>query len=478
MTQLFMSLEKNKQKFDHIFQNSADYYFKYIKIFNIKCGLIMCDDLTDSTRLGEVFLNPLNGLKGKKEPIEVYDYIKNETSIPFDQTEATTFEDCIALLTGGFAIIIVDGVNRAISMSVQGYPTRGINEVANEGNLRASKEGFTEASRKNMALIRRKIRSQNLVMKSFKVGDKTKTEVIVCYHADYCPKELSNKVIERLTKVNLPIIFETGYIAPFIDRTKGSLFQSTGYTERPDTFCAKICEGKVGILVDGTPYAMIYPYFFHENFITNDDYTQRPYFASFLRILRYVAFLIAVALPGVYVAFSSYAPQALTSKLIFFVYSSQYATPLPLFVEAVLITILFEIIKEAGLRLPSAIGSSLSLVSALIIGDAAINAGLIGSAILIVCAISTISSFIIPSFYEPITILRMVYIVLAGVFGIAGIAFATLLLFVNIVKVRSGEIDYAYMLNITKKSFYSDILFRSSWRNSKGNYDIKESIND
>ena len=473
MKQLFISLEKNKQVLSSLFDNSADYYFKYIKVFNVKCAVVMCEDLTDSEKLWNVFLHPINNLMGDKKPVEVFDYIKNETTIPFNRNTVTTFEQAMSFLTSGFALLFIDGMNQAMLMPVQGYPSRGVGEPTNEGNLRGSKESFTDVGRKNMALIRRRIRSENLVITAMQIGEKTKTEVVVYYHSDYCPKELADTVIERLKEIDLPMVFESGYISPFIDKTKGSLFSSLGYTERPDTFCAKICEGKVGVIVDGTPYAMIYPYFFHENFVTNDDYTQRPYFASFMRVLRYMAFLIAIALPGFYVAFSSYAPQALTSELVFFIYSSRYATPLPLFMEAILITVLFEIIKEAGLRLPVPIGSTVSIVSALIIGDAAIDAGLIGSAILIVCAISTIAAFIIPSFYEPIIILRIIYIVLAGLFGIPGIAFATMILFINIVRVKSEEYSYSYMMNISRKGFLNDAIMRTSWRRAKGNFDLK-----
>lgn len=318
-----------------------------------------------------------------------------------------------------------------------------------------------------MALIRRRIRSENLCIDTMQIGTRTKTEVSLYYHSDFCPKALVSLVKKRLEAVDLPMIFEAGYISPFVDTTKFSLFQAVGYTERPDTFCAKLCEGKIGIIVDGTPYAMIYPYFFHENFVTNDDYTQRPYFASFIRLVRYISFIISIALPGMYVVFTSFAPQLMTDKLIFFIYSSENATPLPLFVEAIGITLLLEIIKEAGLRLPNPIGHSVSLVAALIIGDAAINAELIGSAILIVCALSTVTSFVIPAFYEPIIILRMLFIAFCGIFGIPGLAFCFMFLVINIAIVNAAGFDYTYMF-VTGKSLFKDGITKTSWRNMSG----------
>ena len=469
---LYNSLEKNKSKFDDRFDKSADYFFKYIKIFDQQCALVMCEDLVDNMKLWEVFLKPLNNLTGMKTADEILDYMMNYTTIPFNPTTAEDFDTAMFFLTAGFALILIEGVEQAIVMPAQGYPARGVDKPTNEGNLRGSKESFTDTGRKNMGMIRRRIRGDNLVVKTMQIGSKTKTEVTVYYHTDYCPDSLAQTVVNRLKNVDLPMILESGYITPFIDLTKASVFHSTGYTERPDTFCAKLCEGKIGIIVDGTPYAIIYPYFFHENFITNDDYTQRPYFASFMRMIRYMAFFIAVMLPGIYVSITSYAPQALTDKLIFFIYSSQNATPLPLFLEAVVIIVLFEIIKEAGLRLPTPIGSTVSIVSALIIGDAAINAGLIGSAILIVCAVSTIASFIIPTFYEPIIILRILFTMAAGVGGMAGLALAVVFLIINIINVDSAGYGYS---NLSFGSPYSssDGVFRNSWRRHDGDFDLK-----
>ena len=262
------------------------------------------------------------------------------------------------------------------------------------------------------------------------------------------------------------MIFEAGYVAPFIDRTKGSVFQAVGYTERPDTFCAKLCEGKVGVIIDGTPYAIIYPYFFNDNFVTNDDYTQRPYFASFIRIIRYLAFIIAIVLPGAYIAFTSFAPQTLVKNLLFVIYSSQKNTPLPLFIEAVVITVLLEVIKEAGLRLPAPIGSSVSIVSALIIGDAAINAGLIGNALLIICALSTIASFIIPSFYEAIIIMRLAFILISGILGLPGLCLGVMYLLLNVFIIDSGGIESDW-------DILNDGLMKNSWRNNKGKVSVK-----
>ena len=164
--QLFRRLEQNKKEFDNFFVGSADYFFKYIKIFNLQCGLVMCEDLIDNQKLWQVFLQPLNNLKGNKNPDEVMEYMLSHTTIPFNPTTADDFETAMFFLTAGFALIIIDGMNQAVVLPVQGYPARGVDKPTNEGNLRGSKESFTDTGRKNMGMIRRRIRTDNLVVQT------------------------------------------------------------------------------------------------------------------------------------------------------------------------------------------------------------------------------------------------------------------------------------------------------------------------
>lgn len=461
---LYSSLEKNKKELSEYFGGSVDYFQKNISIMNHDCSVIMCEDLSSMERIWETALFPLNDIEENASPFEVYDYILNKTTILMNSQPVQDFEKAMFFLTSGFCLILVDGVDKALVVAAQNYAHRGVSEPSSEGNLRGSKEGFTDVGRKNMALVRRRIRSKNLIIDTMQLGEKTKTEISIYYHKDYCPKELVELVKERLNSIEIPMIFESGYLAPFIDVTKGSLFQAVSYTERADTFCAKICAGKVGIMVDGSPFAIIYPFLFHEHFSTNDDYVQRPYFASIIRILRYLSFIIAIALPGIYVAMSVYSPESLPEKLIFFIYSSKNSTPLPLFAEAIIIIIMLEIIKEAGLRLPSPIGHTVSFVAALIIGDAAINAGLIGSAILIVCAVSTISAFVVPSFYETIIIFKIIFLLLGQFGGMIGISFGIMVLFINIANVNAASYDYANIFEFGNNGLLRDGILRTSWR--------------
>lgn len=461
---LYASLEINRELIKKGFGQSVDYFEKDIDILGHRAVIIMCEDLTNISDLWQVNLRPLNNLKADFTPQQVFDYITRNTTIPFNSQPADTFEKVQFFLTAGFTLILIDGIDKALVAPTQGYPARGISNPEAEGSLRGTRESFCDTGRKNMALVRRRIRSKGLIIETMQLGTVTQTEISIYYHRDFYDEKTLTNIKKRLKQIQIPIVTESGFLTPFVDTTKGSVFSAVSYTEKPDVFSAKICEGKIGIIVDGCPFALIYPFMFNEHFSTNDDYSQRPYFVSITKFLRYVAFLVSVMFPGLYIALADFSPESLPEKLIFFIYSSKESTPLPLFLEAVVIVITLEIIKEAGLRLPQAIGHTVSFVAALIIGDSAVSAGLIGSAVLIVCAVSTIMSFVVPSFYEATTALRILFLLVSGLFGGFGFAFCCVFLVMNIVNVNCAGKGYFPKIAACNKSQIMDIFFKSSWR--------------
>ena len=253
----------------------------------------------------------------------------------------------------------------------------------------------------------------------------------------------------RLESVKLPFLFDTGYLAAFLQKSRFSFFQSVGYTERPDTACAKICEGKIIIMANGSPFAMIVPYFFNENFQSMDDYSEKAYFASLIRILKYSAFLIAVMLPGVFVSVANFTPELLPPELLYKVASAELATPLPLFMEALFVNFLLEIVREAGLRLP--------------VGDAAVSAGIVGTPVVIVAAMTAICTFVVPSLYEPITVLRILYILAGGLLGPLGIVTLLFCMLLGMCGMNSFGIPYTAPIAPGSSAFWRDGLLRRNW---------------
>ena len=253
-----------------------------------------------------------------------------------------------------------------------------------------------------------------------------------------------------------------------------SFFSSVGFSERPDTVCGKIAEGRIAILVDGTPTALIVPYLFIEYFQTIDDYAERPYFATLTRWLKYLSFFIATLLPGLYVALAVFNPEVFPDRLISKIAYSIAGTPFPLMLETLIIHFIYEIMREAGLRLPRPLGHAVSIVGGLVIGETAVNAGLIGAPTLMVVALTAISSYVIPNLYEPTAILRLIFILVGGILGIWGVMLLFSVLIVNICS--KSNFGIPFVSPIAPFDFYSmrDVITRVSWKTlSKKNKTIQ-----
>ena len=332
---LTTSLLDNKLALKGLFGTATDFYTKDITLMGHPACICMFEGLSSIERLWIMMLDVLSKPDVQPEtPEELFDYILKQTAIPLESKSVVCVEDARAQLTAGTSVILIDGVARGLVLSTQSMQFRSVQEPSGEGNVRGSREGFTEPLRVNISLMRRLIRSGELMVETMTVGEHTKTEIALLYNTQLVPKQMLSTVKRRLESVKLPFLFDTGYLAAFLQKSRFSFFQSVGYTERPDTACAKICEGKIIIMANGSPFAMIVPYFFNENFQSMDDYSEKAYFASLIRILKYSAFLIAVMLPGVFVSVANFTPELLPPELLYKVASAELATPLPLFMEA------------------------------------------------------------------------------------------------------------------------------------------------
>lgn len=460
-----------REKFD----NSSDLLVRDIDLNGHKVSIIGIEGMINSQTLSEIFIDPLMKSKftKKTEPIDIYDYIERKNIMSMDLKDVYTLDEVFSFIMSGFIVILIDGIEKGISLGVQGYSTRSISEPSSEVNLRGSREGFIEAIRTNMSMVRRRIKSPTLKFELFKIGNKSKTDICMIYLTDVVSNRLLRDIKHRLKNINMDIILESGYIQPYLESKNFSIFSEVGTTERPDTLCAKINEGRIGILVDGTPFALIVPYLFSENFQTFDDYAHRAYYTSFMRIIRYVAFFFTILLPGLYVAIATFHPELFPYSLLFNIAASQETAPFPLVVEAFLIHFIYEVMREAGLRLPRPVGHAVSIVGALVIGDAAVTAGLIGAPMVMVVAVTAISSFIVPSIYEPVSILRFAFIIIGGTMGIYGIALAFAMLSINMCKLSAYGVPYMSPISPLSLKSMRDVFIKINWKKMNNRNNIK-----
>lgn len=437
---LSADIDENIKNIERIMKNCSDLLINPFLISGIRCNLICLEAMVSTSTITNLILNPLTELKLPDDITseEVYEHIDKRMLLTTDRGIVTEYGDLIRRLMSGFAILIVDGSNKAFGLGVQGYSVKGIDEPSSEGNIFGSHEGFTETVRTNMSLVRRRIKSPLLKFELFPVTDLSNVDVIVSYMTDRVPKKLVDDVKKQLKGMKLETILSGGYVEPFLNNTKLSLFSGISVTERPDVFCAKILEGRIGVIIEGTPFSLILPALFIENFQTLDDYTFRPYYTTFIRWVRYIAFIAAVFLPAVYVAVITFHPELFNHTMLIILSEAEELAPLPLMTEALIVLIFYEIIREAGIRLPKSVGGAVSIVGGLIIGDAAVSAGVISNPLLLVCAIAVTSSFVIPSLNQPVTLLRFAAVIAGGIAGLFGIALVAALIIVNICSLENA----------------------------------------
>ena len=269
-----------------------------------------------------------------------------------------------------------------------------------------------------------------------------KTEYAICYCKDKASKTAVARVRRTLQEAKPEGLLDSSYFVPWLFPARWRLFAPVNYTERPASAAAKLCEGKIVILVNGSPSALVLPSLFCENFDCLDDYATTAVFSSFLRVLKYGSFYLSIFLPGVFVCLAVYLPELIPPQLLFKIAAAEKATPLPLFAEMLLVIILLEIIREAGLRMPQTLGHSVSLVAALIIGDAAIGAGLLSTPVILVASITAISVFVTPSLYEPATLLRLGVTLAAGLAGPVGLVCAALGVLAALTSISAMGVPY------------------------------------
>lgn len=469
-------LDENLHNIKVYTDNSSDVIIKPGAVGQNRVAVLMCEGMADTTTLAELIYNKLNSL-GNQDPMkpeELMSGLFGEYLTAAEQLELTTLGDLVLKMQSGFAIILVNGSPRAIGIGIQGYKTRGIDEPSSELNVRGSREGFVEAVRTNMSMIRRRVKSPTLVFEMQQLGSRSNTDICVCYISDKADPKLLENVKERLKSVELNTILESGYIQPYLEGEGGWFFSECGTCERPDTFAAKLYEGRVGILVDGTPFALVVPHLFIESFQTLDDYTQKPFYAAFIRLVRIIAYFITLFLPGAYVAIASYNPEMLPSSLILNLAAAEQTAPFSLMVECLFIHFMYEILREAGIRLPRPIGHAIGVVGGLVIGDITVSAGLVGAPMVLIVALSGLCSFVVPQNYEKVVVLRFLYIFAGGVFGLYGLMLVSGAVIIKMCSLNTYGIPYMAPISPFSPKASRDMLVRANWkRMAKGDVTVQ-----
>ena len=455
--------------------SSADLLANRVMLGGVSCCLLACEGLCSTDTLGKLVLEPLNSLTPQKDGAALLAFLRDYRLLSADRPVIEDSGTLLTLLYSGFAVLLAEGAVTALGFGIQGYAARGISEPSGELNIYGAKEGFTEPLRINMSMIRRRMKSPRMTFELRTAGTVTQTELCICWLSDRVPQELLDRIRAKLDTLPLESVFSAGYVRPFLEETDTKLIHSVGTTERPDVFCAKLLEGRVGILIDGTPFALTLPQLFCETFQTLDDYNYPPAYATLLRWLKYGAGLIALLLPALYLAAALWHPALLNETLLRLLTESEANAPFSLTAELLGILFMYEIVREAGLRLPKAVGGAVGIIGGLLIGDAAVESGLISTPVLTVAALSATAGFVIPEHHAALTVVRPLMILAAAAFGMPGIAILGTMLLFHICATEIFGFPVSAPIAPLMPHRLHDLLARVGFRRlSQGNFRVEE----
>lgn len=449
--------------------DSSDITFR--SLFNqVGMVLVFVEGLVDSEKINQDLLEPLlrpNFGRSPDAPVDTSDdhflaLLSGEVLPVSIVEEVDTLEGLLEKLFNGSSVVLIDTKQKALAADTSGGEKRGVEEPTSQTVIRGPKEGFTESLKTNISLIRRRIKSPKLASTVLKIGRVTQTNVAVMYVKGIAQDGVVEEVMKRLSRIDTDSILEGGYIEEYIQDSAYSPFPTLLNTERPDAAIAGILEGKVVILVDGTPFVLIAPVTFARYFQSSEDYYQRYDISSFLRIIRFVSFFLSLLLPALYISITTFHQEMLPTPLLISLAAQREGVPFPAFIEAVLMELTFEVLREAGVRMPRAIGPAISIVGALVLGQAAVQAGLVSAAMVIVVSFTAISNFVIPYISMSISarLIRFGMMILGGTFGLFGIMSGLMVLLIHLAGLRSFGVPYLEPMSPLKLSGLKDVFLR------------------
>ena len=460
-------IEKNAKEIETLLAKNFDAVTRFAEdISGRRFFVLFFDGLADKELIHETVIAPLLGysmtvdIRGTCNLREIQTRLLTSVDI----SAAQDIDDAILHALSGDTILFVDGASQAIVLQTRKWMNRGIPEASTQKTIRGPKESFTETLLFNVALLRRKIKSPALKTEVFKIGSVTQTDVCLAYVEGVAKEELIALVKNRLKAINVKYILESGHIEQLIEDHHHSLFATTGNYEKPDIVAAKLLKGRCCIIVDGTPFVLTVPMLMGENFSSPGDYYSRPYYANFLRILRFFAYLVTLILPGLYVALVTFHREMIPAELLSTLIVASEGVPLPIGAELFLILILYELLREAILRLPEAVGGTVGIVGVLIIGEAAVGINLIGAPSVVIGALTFITSAVVSPLADSTALLRLGLLLMGTFFGAYGVFAGMFLLFVYLCSISSYGCPFMLPLSPIRISGLKDTVLRADIR--------------
>jgi len=458
-------LEENIKVLEEIFTDCTDYVKRKFPVGRdqpVWLYVAYIDAMTDRMAVELTVIAPLLRMGAQRsvrpDYENAFELFRDFGIDTADFNEVDDWDLMMYFLMAGESIFFIDGFDKALVVASRAFPNRGIQSVDTEVVVHGSREAFSEVVRFNTALVRRRIRDPKLKVKQSRIGLRSETDIALMYLSDLVRPEILKEVERRLERINTDAILDSGYIEQFIEDSWKSIFPQVQMTERPDKAAASILEGRIVIMVDNSPFVLIVPVTLNSFFQASEDYYDRWQIASFVRVIRYIAAFFAVALPGFYLAATSFHPSMIPMELSLRMAEARQPVPFPAFIEILIMDIAFELLREAGIRLPRAAGGALGIVGGLIIGQSAVEAGLVSPIVVIVVALAGVSNFAIPhvSLVAGFRLAKYLVLVLAAAFGLLGFWAGLLIILIHMASLKSFGIPYLFPYTSAEMNNYSD----------------------
>ncbi|WP_129723101.1 spore germination protein [Xylanivirga thermophila] len=459
-------VQLNSHNLKKILGGSEDVIFRCIYVGeNVPVQLIFIDGLIDNSLISNFILKPLEEqmeFKRAKTEAEIIKGLDKGTVYYSSQKKQRDISEVLDDVLSGSIALVFDASHIAFTFEVKGFEKRSITEPSGENIIKGAKDAFVETLRVNTATIRRKIKSPNLRIEKITLGEQTSTSVGIIYIDNLTNRNMVSEVKKRLKNIEVDGVLTTAFVEEYIIDKKHTVFPQVLYTERPDKFCSNIIEGRIGLVIDGISLGLIVPAVFLQFLQAPEDYSQNFIISSIIRFLRFILVVVTLYLPGFYVAITSFHHDLIPTELAISIDFSKAGVPFPSFVEIIIMLIAFEVLVEAGLRLPQNIGQAVSIVGAVIVGQAAVSAKLVSPAVVIAVAVTAISSFAIPNqdFSNALRLWRFILVILSSIAGLFGLSMGGLILLYHLCTINILGVPYLSPFVATNGEREEDALFR------------------
>lgn len=443
------------QTLEHIFKNikqtygnSPDIKTRIIETRKDRIGIVFLDSVCSDDKISEFFMKSTLNLNSSNIFKELQNKISNSNI-----TKINSIEDALTILPNGFTCVFVEGKSEIIVIETKGNLDRGVSEASSEAVIRGPKDSFTENFMTNIGLIRKRIKDPNLWIKELKIGRRTDTKVAITYINGIASKKRIKKIEKILTNINIDGILDSGYIREYLTMGEKSVFPQIISTERPDLACQSLLDGKIIIMVENSPIVLICPSIFTDFFHSPEDYYQKNFNVNFSRIIRFLSFFITLLLPAFYTAITTFNPETIPDELLFSIVKQRSSVPFPTYFEVFILMLAFEILRETDIRMPQSMGTAISVVGGLILGDAAVAAGIVSPISIIIIAITSICGLLFSDIdmINAIRIWRFLFLFAGSILGVIGIVVVGLIFIINMCSI--SFLDAPYLMSIAPFNF-------------------------